>query len=70
MARRMLIDASHPEETRVAVVNGKRLEDFDYETSSKTQLKGNVYLAKVIRVHHRHLPELHSEDEDNLLAGF
>ncbi|MDH5555915.1 MAG: ribonuclease E/G [Alphaproteobacteria bacterium] len=50
MARRMLIDASHPEETRVAVVNGKRLEDFDYETSRKKQLKGNVYLAKVIRV--------------------
>ncbi len=50
MARRMLIDASHPEETRVAVVSGKRLEDFDYETSRKKQLKGNVYLAKVIRV--------------------
>ena len=50
MARRMLIDASHPEETRVAVVNGKRLDDFDYETSRKKQLKGNVYLAKVIRV--------------------
>ncbi|MDH3230948.1 MAG: Rne/Rng family ribonuclease [Alphaproteobacteria bacterium] len=50
MARRMLIDASHPEETRVAVVNGKRLEDFDYETSRKRQLKGNVYLAKVVRV--------------------
>jgi ribonuclease E len=46
----MLIDASHPEETRVAVVSGKRLEDFDYETSRKRQLKGNVYLAKVIRV--------------------
>jgi ribonuclease E len=46
----MLIDASHPEETRVAVVNGKRLEDFDYETSRKKQLKGNVYLAKVVRV--------------------
>ncbi len=50
MARRMLIDASHPEETRVAVVNGKRLEEFDYETSRKKQLKGNVYLAKVVRV--------------------
>jgi len=46
----MLIDASHPEETRVAVVSGKRLDDFDYETSRKTQLKGNVYLAKVVRV--------------------
>jgi len=50
MARRMLIDASHPEETRVAVVSGKRLEEFDYETSRKKQLKGNVYLAKVVRV--------------------
>ncbi|MBE9555116.1 MAG: S1 RNA-binding domain-containing protein, partial [Proteobacteria bacterium] len=50
MARRMLIDASHPEETRVAVVSGKRLEDFDYETSRKKQLKGNVYLAKIVRV--------------------
>ncbi len=50
MARRMLIDASHPEETRVAVVTGKRLEEFDYETSRKKQLKGNVYLAKVVRV--------------------
>jgi ribonuclease E len=46
----MLIDASHPEETRVAVVSGKRLEDFDYETSRKKQLKGNVYLAKIVRV--------------------
>jgi ribonuclease E len=46
----MLIDASHPEEIRVAVVSGKRLEDFDYETSRKKQLKGNVYLAKVVRV--------------------
>jgi ribonuclease E len=46
----MLIDASHPEETRVAAVSGKRLEDFDYETIRKRQLKGNVYLATVIRV--------------------
>ncbi len=50
MARRMLIDASHPEETRVAVVNGKRLDEFDYETIRKKQLKGNVYLAKIVRV--------------------
>ncbi len=50
MARRMLIDSSHPEEIRVAVVSGKRLEEFDYETSRKRQLKGNVYLAKVVRV--------------------
>ena len=50
MTRRMLIDASHPEEIRVAVVDGKRLEDFDYETERKKQLKGNVYLAKIVRV--------------------
>ena len=50
MARRMLIDATHSEETRVAVVNGNRLEEFDFETASKQQLKGNIYLARVTRV--------------------
>lgn len=50
MATRMLIDASHDEETRVVIVNGTRLEEFDYETASKKQLKGNIYLAKVTRV--------------------
>ena len=50
MAKRMLIDATHPEETRVVVVNGTRLEEFDFETSSRKQLKGNIYLAKVTRV--------------------
>ena len=50
MATRMLIDASHPEETRVAVISGNRLEEFDYESSTKKTLKGNVYLAKIIRV--------------------
>jgi ribonuclease E len=50
MAKRMLIDASHPEETRVVVQSGDRLEDFDYETTSRKQLKGNIYLAKVTRV--------------------
>jgi len=50
MTTRMLIDATHPEETRVVVVSGNRLEDFDYETTHKTQLKGNIYLAKVTRV--------------------
>ena len=48
--KRMLIDASHPEETRVVVINGKKLEDFDVEVGSKKQLKGNIYLAKVTRV--------------------
>lgn len=50
MTKRMLIDATHPEETRVVVVSGNRLDDFDYETSQKSQLKGNIYLAKVTRV--------------------
>ena len=50
MTTRMLIDASHPEETRVVVVKGNRLEEFDYESASKKQLRGNIYLAKVTRV--------------------
>ena len=50
MAQKMLIDATYPEETRVVVVSGNRLEDFDYETASKRQLKGNIYLAKITRV--------------------
>ena len=50
MTRRMLIDASESEETRVVVMKEKRLEEFDYDSESKKQLKGNVYLAKVTRV--------------------
>ena len=50
MTRRMLIDGNHPEEIRVVILNGNRLEDYDIETSTKTQLKGNIYLAKVTRV--------------------
>jgi len=50
MAKRMLVDAAHPEETRVVVLNGQRLEEFDFETSTKKQIKGNIYLAKVTRV--------------------
>ena len=50
MAKRMLIDATHPEETRVVVLNGNRLEEFDFESSTKSQVKGNIYLAKVTRV--------------------
>jgi len=46
----MLIDATHEEETRVVIVKGTRLEEFDYETASKKQLKGNIYLAKITRV--------------------
>jgi ribonuclease E len=47
---RMLIDARHPEETRVAVVKGTRIEEFDFESAEHKQLKGNIYLAKVTRV--------------------
>jgi len=50
MTTRMLIDATHLEETRVVVVSGNRLDEFDYESSQKSQLKGNIYLAKVTRV--------------------
>ncbi len=50
MTKRMLIDATHAEETRVVVLDGNRLEDFDVESSTKKQLKGNIYLAKVVRV--------------------
>ncbi|MGH6904892.1 MAG: Rne/Rng family ribonuclease, partial [Geminicoccaceae bacterium] len=50
MTKRMLIDAAHPEETRVVVVNNGQLEDFEFESSTKKQLKGNIYLAKVTRV--------------------
>src|SRR5215510_12911161 len=50
MAKVMLIDATHPEETRVAVVDGRKLEEFDVEVASRRPLKGNIYLAKVTRV--------------------
>ncbi len=50
MTKRMLIDSTHAEETRVVVLDGNRLEDFDVETSTKQHLKGNIYLAKIVRV--------------------
>jgi len=50
MANKMLIDATHREETRVVVVRGQRIEEFDYESAHRKQLKGNIYLAKVTRV--------------------
>jgi ribonuclease E len=50
MTKRMLVDATHPEETRVALVDGNWLNDFDFERTNKKQLKGNIYLAKVIRI--------------------
>jgi ribonuclease E len=50
MADKMLIDASHAEETRVVVVRGNRIEEFDFESQHKKQIRGNIYLAKVTRV--------------------
>ena len=50
MSRKMLIDAAHPEETRVVVVDSNRVEDFDFESATKKQIRGNIYLAKVTRV--------------------
>jgi ribonuclease E len=50
MPNKMLIDATHPAETRVVVVRGNRVEEFDFETAQRKQLRGNIYLAKVTRV--------------------
>ncbi|MCQ8278072.1 Rne/Rng family ribonuclease [Acetobacteraceae bacterium KSS8] len=50
MTKRMLIDTTHAEETRVVVLDGNRLDDYDVETSAKKQLKGNIYLAKIVRI--------------------
>ncbi|HUB97646.1 MAG TPA: S1 RNA-binding domain-containing protein, partial [Stellaceae bacterium] len=50
MANKMLIDATHPEETRVVVLRGNRVEEFDFESAQRRQLRGNIYLAKVTRV--------------------
>ncbi len=48
--KRMLVDGTHPEETRIVVTNGNKLEEFDFESQSRRQLRGNIYLAKVTRV--------------------
>ncbi|MCU0886987.1 MAG: hypothetical protein MUC64_03040, partial [Rubritepida sp.] len=50
MTKRMLIDAAHPEETRVVVMDGSRVEEFDLEAANRLPLKGNIYLARVVRV--------------------
>src|ERR1700710_2969051 len=50
MPNKMLIDATHPEETRVVVLRGNRVEEFDFESANRKQLRGNIYLAKVTRV--------------------
>src|SRR5271157_5066499 len=50
MGNKMLIDATHPEETRVVVTRGNRVEEFDYESATRKQLRGNIYLAKVARI--------------------
>src|ERR1700750_3311588 len=48
--KRMLVDGTHPEETRIVVTNGNRVEEFDFESQARKQLRGNIYLAKVTRV--------------------
>ena len=50
MSKLMPIDAAHPEETRVAIVNNGQVDDFDFETTGNEQLRGNIYLAKITRV--------------------
>ena len=50
MTKRMLIDDTQPEETRVVVVNGNKLEDVEFESSNRKQIKGNIYLGKIMRV--------------------
>jgi ribonuclease E len=50
MSKTMLIDAAHAEETRVAIVQGRQVEEFDFESKARRQLRGNIYLAKVVRV--------------------
>ncbi len=50
MSKKMLIDAAHAEETRVVVLDGTRVEEFDFESRARKQLRGNIYLAKVVRV--------------------
>src|SRR3989337_1651968 len=50
MPNKMLIDATHPEETRVVVMRGNRVAEFDFESANRKQLRGNIYLAKVTRV--------------------
>ncbi|RZJ16363.1 MAG: S1 RNA-binding domain-containing protein, partial [Brevundimonas sp.] len=50
MSKTMLIDAAHAEETRVAIVDGRQVEEFDFENTARRQLRGNIYLAKVTRV--------------------
>src|SRR5207302_10036108 len=61
MPKRMVIDASHPEETRVVVLDGSRVEEFDFESATKRPLKGNIYLAKVTRVE----PSLQARSEEH-----
>ena len=50
MVKRMLIDGTQPEETRVVVVNGNKLDDVEFETTNRKQIKGNIYLGKIMRV--------------------
>ncbi len=62
--KRMLVDAIHPEETRIVVTAGNRLEEFDFESATRRQLRGNIYLAKVTRVE----PSLQADRSSNMAA--
>ena len=74
MTKRLLIDGRQTEETRVVLLSGTRIEDFDYETENRKQLKGNVYLARVTRVSHHCRQRLLSMGElardSSLLVNF
>ena len=50
MTKRMLIDAVHPEETRVVVLDNQQVDEFDFEAQNKAPIRGNIYLAKITRV--------------------
>ena len=50
MGKKMLIDATHPEETRVVVADGNKIDEFDFESKNRRQIAGNIYLAKVSRI--------------------
>ncbi len=65
MANKMLIDATHPEESRVVVLRGTAAEEFDFESAHRKQLRGNTYLAKVTRVE----PSLQAAFVDMLQAA-
>src|SRR5664279_4044619 len=69
MPNKMLIDATHPEETRVVVVRGNRVAEFDFETAQRKQLRGNIYLAKVTRVDPAQAAQPHEDHGHEPIEG-